>query len=153
MGNERPTAEARVKFLLVLCLSCAFAGCAKGSQESAAATASAAAQNPASASDGAVVYGANCSSCHQTDGKGVTGAFPPLSQNPTVTGSPVGVITIVKNGLEGRLEVNGHAYSGIMPHWKGLLSDEQIASVITYIRSSWKNNAPGVSVADVQAVK
>ena len=45
----------------------------------------------------------------------------------------VAVITIVKNGLEGRVVVNGQAYSGIMPHWKGVLPDEQIASVITYI--------------------
>ncbi|HEY1869307.1 MAG TPA: cytochrome c [Candidatus Cybelea sp.] len=130
------------------------AGCAKGSQSSAAASASAAAAgNPASASDGGTVYIANCSSCHQANGQGVPGAFPPLAGNPTVTGSPVAVITIVKNGLEGRVVVNGQAYSGIMPHWKGVLPDEQIAAVITYIRSSWKNHASGVSVAQVQAVK
>lgn len=70
-----------------------------------------------------------------------------------VTGNPLTVITIVKNGLEGRLVVNGQAYSGIMPRWKHLLSDEQIADVVSYIRSSWKNDAPGVSVRDVQSVK
>lgn len=130
-------------------------GCAHGSQSSgASASASAAAmRNPASASDGATVYIANCSSCHQANGEGVPGAFPPLAGNPLVTGSSAAVIAIVKNGLEGRVVVNGQTYSGIMPHWKGLLTDEQIASVISYIRSSWKNQAAGVSVSDVAAVK
>ncbi len=137
-------------FMLVIGL----AACARGSHAATAASASAAiANNPASASDGGAVYVANCSSCHQTDGEGVAGAFPPLAGNPTVTGNPIAVITIVKEGLEGRLVVNGQAYSGIMPRWKHLLSDEQIADVISYIRSSWKNDAPGVSIATVQSVK
>lgn len=143
-----------MKFLLALTIAIVAAGCAKGSHSSSAASASAAAaKNPASASDGAVVYIANCSSCHQTNGQGIPGAFPPLAGNPTVTGNPVAVIAIVKGGLEGRLVVNGQAYSGIMPRWRGVLTDEQIASVITYVRSSWKNSAPGVSLADVQAIK
>ena len=70
-----------------------------------------------------------------------------------MTGTPVAVIAIVKDGLEGRVTVNGQAYSGIMPRWQGVLSDEQIASVVSYIRSSWKNNASGVSVDDVKSVK
>ena len=143
-----------MKLPLAFAIALVAAGCAKGSQSSSATSASAAAaKNPASASDGAIVYIANCSSCHQTNGQGIAGAFPPLAGNATVTGNPIAVIAIVKEGLEGRLVVNGQAYSGIMPRWRGVLSDEQIASVITYVRSSWKNNAPGVSVADVQAVK
>lgn len=140
--------------IAALLVAGALAGCAKGSQSSAAASASAAAaNNPASASDGGAVYLANCSSCHQTNGQGVPGAFPPLAGNPVVTGNPIATIAIVKNGLDGRVVVNGQAYSGIMPRWKGVLSDDQIASVLTYIRSSWKNNASGVSVSQVQAVK
>lgn len=143
-----------MKFAILILLCWAAVGCAKSSQNASSASASAAAaNNPASASDGAVVYNANCSSCHQADGKGVPGAFPPLAGNPTVTGSPAAVIAIVMNGLQGRVVVNGQTYSGIMPRWKDLLSDEQIASVITYIRSSWKNHAPGVSVSEVQALK
>jgi nitrite reductase (NO-forming) / hydroxylamine reductase len=137
---------------LALALVTAVAGCAKSVHEAASESVSAQ-KNPASASDGAAVYLANCSSCHQPDGEGVPGAFPPLAQNPTVTGNPIAVITIVTEGLSGRLVVNGQAYSGIMPRWKGVLSDEQIASVISYIRSSWKNQASGVSVSDVTAVK
>jgi nitrite reductase (NO-forming) / hydroxylamine reductase len=143
-----------LKLRMMIPFVLAVAACARSTHAPSAASASAAvAENPASASDGGAVYSANCSSCHQSDGQGIAGAFPPLAGNPTVTGSPVAVIAIVKDGLEGRLVVNGQAYSGIMPRWRHLLSDEQIADVITYIRSSWKNNAPGVSIADVQGVK
>lgn len=129
-------------------------GCAKSSNgATASASAAAAAKNPASASDGAVVYLANCESCHQSEGQGVPGAFPPLSGNPVVTGNPTAVIAIVKNGLDGKVVVNGQAYSGIMPRWNGVLSDAQLASVITYVRGSWHNNASGVSAADVRAIK
>ncbi|HXO17412.1 MAG TPA: cytochrome c [Candidatus Dormibacteraeota bacterium] len=143
-----------MRSLAVAALALAVAGCARGAHETTAASASAAlAKNPASASDGAVIYLANCASCHQADGRGVPGAFPPLAENPVVTGNPIAAIAIVKNGLEGRIVVNGQTYSGIMPRWKGLMTDEQIASVISYIRSSWKNHAPGVSISDVESVK
>ena len=110
-------------------------------------------RNPASASDGATVYLTDCSSCHQADGQGVSGAFPPLAGNAIVTGNPLAVIAIVKDGLEGRVTVNNLAYSGIMPSWKGQISDDQIAAVISYIRSSWTNHAGGVSVGQVQSIK
>jgi mono/diheme cytochrome c family protein len=143
-----------MRLTILLLLAVAIAGCAKGSNSSAAASASAAAiKNPASASDGAAVYLANCASCHQANGEGVPGAFPPLAGNPLVTGDPTAVITIVKNGLEGRVAVSGQTYSGIMPHWKGLLSDEQIAAVVTYIRTAWKNRGSPVSISDVRSVQ
>jgi nitrite reductase (NO-forming) / hydroxylamine reductase len=143
-----------VKLTMVIPFLVLFAACARAAHAPSAASVSAAvAKNPASASDGGAVYSSNCSSCHQPDGQGIAGAFPPLAGNPTVTGNPLAVIAIVKDGLEGRLVVNGQAYSGIMPRWGHLLSDEQIADVITYIRSSWKNNAPGVSIAEVQSIK
>ena len=81
------------------------------------------------------------------------GAFPPLAANPVVAGNPTAVIAIVKNGLDGRLIVEGAVYSGIMPRWGGVLSDEQLADVISYIRTSWKNQGKPVSISDVQAVR
>ncbi len=144
-----------MRIVVSLVLLVAVAGCAKSSRgATAAAYASAAAmRNPASASDGATVYLTDCSSCHQADGQGVSGAFPPLAGNAVVTGNPVAVIAIVKNGLEGRVTVNNLAYSGIMPSWKGQISDDQIAAVISYIRSAWNNHAGGVSVSQVQSIK
>jgi mono/diheme cytochrome c family protein len=143
-----------VKRFAVIAMLLAAAACAKGEKSAnSAATAAAVAANPASASDGATVYLADCSSCHQSDGTGVANAFPPLAGNPAVTGDPVAAIAIVKDGLTGRLIVNHAAYSGIMPAWKGQISDEQIAQVLSYIRSSWGNHAPGVSIAQVESVK
>lgn len=109
--------------------------------------------NGASAGNGAAVYSNNCSSCHQSAGTGTAGAFPPLVKNPVVLGNATQVIHIVKYGLQGAIKVNGQSYNGQMPKWQGTLSDAQIASVITYIRSSWGNHASGVTQAQVSAVK
>jgi mono/diheme cytochrome c family protein len=107
----------------------------------------------ASAAAGAKVYTTNCSSCHQANGKGQPGVFPPLAGNPVVTGDASKVIHIVKNGLSGKISVNGTTYNGQMPAWKSTLSDADIASVITYIRSSWGNKAGAVTAAQVTAAK
>lgn len=107
----------------------------------------------ASVGNGATVYSTNCSSCHQANGKGQPGVFPPLAGNPVVTGPADKVISIVKNGLSGKISVNGTTYNGQMPAWKGNLSNADIAHVITYIRSSWGNKAAGVTEAQVAAAK
>lgn len=107
----------------------------------------------ASAAAGEKVYTTNCSSCHQANGKGQPGVFPPLAGNAVVTGPADAVITIVKNGKSGKITVNGTTYNGQMPAWKGTLSDKDIASVITYIRSAWGNKASAVTAAQVTATK
>lgn len=107
----------------------------------------------ASAAAGAKVFTTNCSSCHQANGKGQPGVFPPLAGNATVTGPADKVIAVVKNGLNGKISVNGTTYNGQMPAWKGTLSDGDIASVITYIRSSWGNKASAVTASQVSAAK
>jgi mono/diheme cytochrome c family protein len=120
----------------------------------ASAQASAAiAQNPASAGTGARVYNQNCSSCHQPNGQGVQGTFPPLAGNPTVTGYDIHVIHIVKYGLSGPLKVAGVQYNGMMPAWGQQLSNADIASVLTYIRSSWGNKARAITESRVAAVQ
>ncbi|MBV8373845.1 MAG: cytochrome c [Candidatus Eremiobacteraeota bacterium] len=104
-------------------------------------------------SPGALVYLANCASCHQSNGKGLTGAFPPLAANPAVTGNPQHVIHIVKYGLTGKIMVGPDAFNGIMPPWGSQLSDDAIANVISYIRSSWGNKGNAVTAAEVTSVK
>jgi mono/diheme cytochrome c family protein len=125
---------------------------ASASAEAATMTAAPVAQNGAEASDGAKVYQTNCSSCHQPNGQGIPGSFPPLAGNPTVVGDPVAVIHDVKFGLSGKVSVAGHDYNGMMPAWGQQLSNADIASVITYIRSVWGNKAGAVSESDVSAV-
>lgn len=102
---------------------------------------------------GAKVYSTNCSSCHQANGKGQPGVFPPLAGNAVVTGDASKVIHIVKNGLSGKISVNGTTYNGQMPPWKGTLSDNDIAAVITYVRSSWGNHASAVTASQVTSTK
>ncbi|HET9097084.1 MAG TPA: cytochrome c [Candidatus Baltobacteraceae bacterium] len=112
-----------------------------------------AAGGAASAAAGQKVYTTNCSSCHQANGKGQPSVFPPLDGNPVVTGPADKVIAIVKNGLSGKITVAGATYNGQMPAWKGTLSDSDIASVVTYIRSAWSNKASAVTAAQVTAAK
>jgi mono/diheme cytochrome c family protein len=126
------------------------AACAKNERTSRSTTASAARANPASVDDGARVYITNCSSCHQLDGRGIAGAFPPLAHNPTVTGDPAQVIRIVQHGQRGTIRANGNVYRGEMPAWDGLLSNTDIAAVVSYIRSAWGNRAAPVSESDVR---
>jgi mono/diheme cytochrome c family protein len=107
-----------------------------------------------SAAAGATVYSSNCSSCHGAAGAGTPGAFPPLAGNPAVTAAdPKAIIGIVENGKTGALNVNGTTYNGTMPAWKSQLKPDEIAAVLTYIRSSWGNQASAVTTAQVSAVK
>ena len=104
--------------------------------------------------NGAKVFAANCSSCHGAQGQGLPGTFPPLANNPVVTGDPHKVIGIVLGGLHGQITVNGENYNGQMPSWKSQLSTQDIADVITYIRSSLgSNKASAVTTAQVSGYK
>lgn len=78
---------------------------------------------------GEKVYSANCVACHQATGKGVPGAFPALDGSAMVTGPKAAQLHIVLNG------------KGAMPAWKAVLSDTEIAAVITYTRNTWSNKA------------
>ncbi|NNC91881.1 MAG: cytochrome c [Acidimicrobiia bacterium] len=82
--------------------------------------------------DGRLVYEANCAACHQTDGTGRSGVFPPLLNNPDVQDDDY-VRTVVRNGLEGEIEALGETYNGRMPAFS-LLSDDQVGSLIVYLQ-------------------
>ncbi len=122
----------------------------------AAPAAGASGASPASAvtGPGASTFAANCATCHGAQGQGSPGAFPPLADNPVVTGDPTKVIGIVLNGLHEPVTVNGQSYNGQMPPWKGTLTNKEIADVITYIRGSLGNNkASAVTEAQVAGYK
>jgi ubiquinol-cytochrome c reductase cytochrome b subunit len=104
--------------------------------------------------NGAKVFASNCASCHGAQGQGVPGAFPPLANNPVVTGDANKVIGIVTSGLHGQISVAGMSYNGQMPAWKGQLSNKDIADVITYIRAGLGgNHASAVTEAQVAGYK
>ncbi len=103
------------------------------------------------AMSGAGLFAAKCSACHQTAGQG-TDMYPPLAGNPVVTaGDPSTMIAVIVNGRTGPLSVNGKTFNGQMPTWKGQLTNADIASVATYVRSSWGNNASPVTESEVAA--
>lgn len=98
------------------------------------------------------VYNQYCLACHQADGAGVAGAFPPLKESDWVAGDKNRLISVVINGLEGPIEVNGQQYNSMMPS-QGFLADEQIAAVLTYVRKSFGNDAEEIMVEEVKAVR
>jgi mono/diheme cytochrome c family protein len=100
-----------------------------------------AASVPAHAQDGKALFQKNCAACHQASGKGIPGAFPALAGNAFLQGpakDPAGVL------LKGR---------GGMPDFSQVLSDGDIAAVLTYARSSWGNRADGLTEQEVSALR
>lgn len=106
----------------------------------------------ASAPDGKAIFSTTCAACHQSNGQGA-GPFPPLAGNADVTAPDTSaIISTVLHGKVGPITINGKQYSGAMPAWSGVLSNAQIAAVLTYIRSAWTNKAPPVSEDQVALV-
>ncbi|MCO5143589.1 MAG: copper-containing nitrite reductase [Oligoflexia bacterium] len=99
---------------------------------------------------GKAIYVQNCAACHQNDGRGVPGAFPPLAKSDYLNADIKKAISAVKNGLTGKIKVNGEVYNGVMPALG--LSDEDIANVLTYVYSSWGNKKQVVTPAIVKSV-
>jgi len=100
---------------------------------------------------GAQIFATKCATCHAADGRGTSGK-PPLAGNPdVVTSDPKGMVATIVNGRSGPITVNGKTYNGKMPTWSGQLSNADIAAVATYVRSSWGNDAPGVTEQEVAA--
>lgn len=109
---------------------------------------------------GSAVYHreAHCATCHQPDGKGMDPAFPPLVGTPWVTGSDERLAKIVLHGLHGKIVVNGKVYDpdkGVPPMtaFGSILTDEEVAGVLTYVRNSWGNKADPVSTETVKKVR
>lgn len=101
---------------------------------------------------GAELYRQFCSSCHQPSGGGVPGQFPPLAGADWVTGDKGRLIRIVMHGMEGLIERNGEQYSEIMPG-HAFLDEEQLALLLTYVRSAFGNAAEPVHEAEVVLVR
>jgi len=97
-----------------------------------------------------------CNTCHQGDGKGLEAAgFPPLSGSQWVTGSEDRLIKLVMKGLYGPIEVKGKQYPGQVPMtpYAGMLKDDEMAAVLTYVRNAFGNKAPAVTTEKVKAVR
>jgi mono/diheme cytochrome c family protein/glucose/arabinose dehydrogenase len=97
-----------------------------------------------------------CSTCHQPDGKGLTASgFPPLTNTKWVTGSDDRLIKLVLKGLLGPIEVDGKKYPGQVPMtpFAGLLNDDEVAAVLTYVRNSFGNQGSVITAEKVKQVR
>jgi len=102
---------------------------------------------------GQALYASRCQVCHQPDGAGVPGAFPPLVGAELVNGPPEAVVLIILHGLTGPVTVRGGSYNGAMPGWRDILSDAEIAAVASYIRQWDQNDAAAVTPELVAALR
>ncbi|HTZ22305.1 MAG TPA: cytochrome c [Opitutaceae bacterium] len=104
-------------------------------------------------------FQAACITCHQANGLGIPGAFPPLAGSEWANGNEERVIRIVLHGLSGEVKVGPATFNGVMPsfgkvpgggfNWR----DDQIAEVLTYIRQEWGNKAGSVTPEQVTAIR
>ncbi len=97
-----------------------------------------------------------CITCHQADGNGLPASgFPPLSGTEWVTGSEDRLLKVILKGLLGPISVGGKNYPGAVPMtpFEGLLNDQEVAAVATYIRNTFGNKAPVVQPETVKRVR
>ena len=103
------------------------------------------------AEQGKALYLANCAACHQPEGSGLPGAFPPLAKSDYLTAhGPAAVAGIVLKGLSGKLVVNGVEYNNLMPAMSHL-SDGDVAAIVNFVYASWDNPGGTVSADEVKA--
>ncbi len=104
---------------------------------------------------GQAVYNTVCAACHQPHGGGNAGVAPPLADSDWVSGPPERIVRVVLHGLYGPVHVNGQTWNLNMPALgaPGLLDDEKIAAVLSYVRRAWGNAAPPVEPSFVAAVR
>ena len=100
---------------------------------------------------GGRIFAQICAACHQPQGQGLPGAFPPLALSDFLMADKQRAIGIVKNGLQGEVVVKGVKYNGVMPQLN--LDAADIASALTFVRNSFGNKGGDVTIEDVKAAK
>jgi len=91
---------------------------------------------------GQELYQKNCGACHQANGKGLAGVFPPLAGSDYIASDKSKLMKVTLNGLQGAVTVNGVEYNSIMPAMS-YLSDDELATILTYVVNSWGNPGGG----------
>ncbi|WP_438010362.1 cytochrome c [Sorangium sp. So ce321] len=102
---------------------------------------------------GGKIYYRSCTGCHQARGEGKPGRYPPLVGSSWVLDDPETPIRIMLLGVAGPMEVNGAVFNDVMPNLGVTLTDEEVALVLTYVRSSWGNSAPAITRDEVAKVR
>lgn len=107
----------------------------------------------AQAALGQRTYKRVCITCHQADGRGISGVYPTLHRTRWTLGDRGRLIRLVLHGMEGPVEVKGQPYNQLMPPLGGQLSDEEVAAVLTFVRQHFGNDVSAITPAEVAAVR
>ena len=103
---------------------------------------------------GKALFSANCVTCHQANGEGLPGQYPPLAGSEVLLGPALNhTIAILLKGLQGPVTVKGQAFNNSMQAWEDQYSDQQLAGILTYERSDWGNNGAPVTADMVKEVR
>ena len=107
------------------------------------------------ADDGQASYLKRCAPCHQADGQGVAGHFPPLTGMSAWLATEAGrayVTRIVMQGYAGAIRVQGQDYQGLMLTYRGRMKDEEFVSVLRYVAETLNRPADGYQPIDLPLV-
>jgi len=108
---------------------------------------------PEQMEEGKKNYMTVCVACHQPNGAGLPGVFPSIVKSDYVTGSAERLVLQVLKGIQPPFKYNGVTYVQLMIPQEAILTDDKIASILTYVRSSFENNASPISAEFVAAVR
>ena len=101
---------------------------------------------------GKALFAGTCSTCHQADGRGLEGVFPPLAKSDYIAADPGRLPQVLLGGLSGKLTVNGREYNSVMPPMSQL-TDDEVANISTYVLNSWGNPGGRVTKAEAAAAR
>jgi len=101
---------------------------------------------------GEALFSGTCSTCHQANGAGIKGVFPPLAGSDYLNGDPERAVGVILNGLAGPVTVNGEDYNSVMPPMSQL-NDDEIANILSYVYASWDNDGTIVTSELVEQVR
>ena len=101
---------------------------------------------------GKTLFAGTCSTCHQANGEGLAGVFPPLAKSDFISADPKRVAEVILHGMVGPVKVNGKDYNSNMPPMSQL-TDEDVANIATFVLNSWGNPGGRVSREDAAAAR
>jgi nitrite reductase (NO-forming) len=101
---------------------------------------------------GQALFAGTCSTCHQANGEGMPGVFPPLAKSDFIAADPKRVASVITHGLQGPVTVNGKDYNSVMPPM-AQLTDDEVANISTYVLNSWGTPGGRVTKEEAAAIR
>jgi mono/diheme cytochrome c family protein len=102
---------------------------------------------------GQQVYEQICVSCHMVQGEGIPGVYPPLAKSDWLTKDNSVLIKIVLHGMYGEIVVNDKPFNSVMSAWGNMLTDTEVANVLTYVRSNFGNTLSPITIREVTDIR